>query len=114
MKKFTVYDPRNGRILRSGECQDHMIDKQAGQGGSIIEAESDPVIHCVDLNTLQVVEKPPVWQEPHYTLRRVREYPSIGEQLEVIWKQLRQMPHCQEVHDMLQRIDDVKKANPKQ
>lgn len=112
MRNFTVFDPATGRILRSGQCQDHMLEAQAGDF-AVIEAVANPETQMVDVSSMQVIDKPPVCQEPHYSLRRVQEYPSIGEQLDVIWKQIRQMPHCQEAHDMLARIDAVKKANPK-
>ncbi len=49
-----------------------------------------------------------------YRTLRAQEYPPIGEQLDVLWKEMQALPRTQEAEAMLQRIKDVKKKYPKQ
>ena len=119
MKPFTVFDVRTGKIIRSGTCQDHMIDAQARQGERSIELKVDSSHHAVDLVTMAPISKPvePIVIDP--LLQRHRAYPSAGEQLGVIWKQIQHwhdsasLPLLAETADMLDRINAVKKEFPK-
>lgn len=114
MKHFTVYDPRTGRILRGGTCQDHMLNAQAKQGESVIECQFPEGAVRLDLGTFAVAEmhKEP---EPSYQLRRAREYPSQGDQLDDLWKLIRALPLelTPEAYAMLDRIQMVKNNHPK-
>lgn len=113
MKPFTVFDPRTGDILRSGVCQDHMVSKQAEAGESSIELETDAT-QMIDLISLQPVPKQiPEAVEESYLMRRLREYPPIGDQLDVLWKEMRNLPLTAEADAMLKRIQAVKERHPK-
>lgn len=48
-----------------------------------------------------------------YRTLRAQEYPSIGEQLDALWKEMQALPRTQEAEAMLQRIRDVKAKYPK-
>ena len=113
MKSYTVYNPRNGEILRSGSCQDHMLNKQNLQGESVLELASDPQTQEIDLQTLTIVPIKRETLQESYQLRRAREYPSTGEQLDVLWKEMRNLPRTEETEAMLQRILGVKARHPK-
>lgn len=118
MKNFTVYDPRTGRILRSGTCQDHMLSAQARQGESVIERQYPEGTVRLDLASFEPAEfyeKP----EESYPLRRMKEYPMPGEQLDALWKlvifwqESHSLPFTKDADAMLQRIRAVKAKHPK-
>jgi len=48
-----------------------------------------------------------------YRQRRAQEYPSVGEQLDALWKEMQALPRTEEAEAMLQRIRDVKAKYPK-
>lgn len=114
MTPFTVFDPRTGRIIRSGTCQDHMVSAQAQAGESALPLFSDQTRHAVDLTSMTVVAAnvqtlPP----PDYRMKRFREYPPIGDQLDILWKEMQALPLTQEADAMLKRIQAVKAKYPK-
>lgn len=39
MKNFTVFSPSTGQILRSGQCQDGVLELQAREGEAVIEGD---------------------------------------------------------------------------
>lgn len=115
MKHFTVYDPLTGAIFRTGECQDHMVSAQALPHEAAFELQSYPESQAIDLASLQLIDKPP--QAPaveSYQLRRIRAYPPIGDQLDVLWKEMRNLPLTAEADEMLRRIQAVKDRHPKE
>lgn len=113
MKFFTVYCPRTGVIIRTGQCQDHMVDRQARQGEGVLDIETNQMTDAIDLATLQVIPKPRVESKADYQMQRLRAYPPVGDQLDALWKALHGMPLTQEGEDMRQRIAAVKLAIPK-
>lgn len=113
MSAFTVYDPRTGKILRSGDCQEHMIARQANTGESVLPVASNPETQWVDLETLTLINVAPAVFEPDYRLKRAREYPDIGDQLDVLWREMQALPLTQEADAMLKRIQAVKAKHPK-
>ena len=72
MGKFYVY--REGVLLRIGECPDGHENEQAGEG-----VEIGLGIPPDDL-------KWPSPPDPHYSLVRKMAYPSIGDQLDALFK----------------------------
>lgn len=118
MKHFTVYDPRTGKILRSGTCQDHMLSAQAKQGESVIERQYPEGAVRLDLASFEAAEmyKEP---EPSYGFLRLHDYPTKGEQLDTLWKlvifwqESHSLPLTHEAETMLQRILAVKEKHPK-
>jgi hypothetical protein len=48
-----------------------------------------------------------------YRTLRAQEYPPIGEQLDVLWKEIQALPRTQEADAMLQQIRAVKEKYPK-
>lgn len=113
-KHFTVFSP-TGEILRSGSCQEEDLLLQAGAGELVIEAKSDPAADSVDPATGTVVvggrPKPPVRPEP-YTVVRQRMYPSVEDQLDMIWHAMHDniLPRVEPMYSM---ILAVKEAAPK-
>jgi hypothetical protein len=58
MTPFTVHDA-DGRILRSGICQDEAFDHQAQDGEAVLPIESKDDRHYVDVGSGTLVEFPP-------------------------------------------------------
>lgn len=120
MKPFTVYCPRTGAIIRTGSCQDHMVDRQARQGEGVLERDTNPQTDAICLKTLNTIPKPPVAVKPvSYQLQRFQGYPSPGDQLDVIWRlvmfwqESHSLPLTHEAEDMINRIQAVKREFPK-
>lgn len=61
MRKYTVYDPDTGKILRTGQCQDIDFDAQAGNY-QVAEGCYDDSIYYWDG---QFIEKPEKTSEHH-------------------------------------------------
>ena len=60
MKNFIVYNS-TGKILRTGSCPDNMVVAQTPDYDEwVIEGEADDLAQYVDINTLQIVNKPPI------------------------------------------------------
>lgn len=113
---FTVYDPKDGAIKRTGICQQHMYEHQAQAGEAVAPFHADQTTQRIDLATLKPVPigRAHVARDPfEYQLRRLKEYPPIGEQLDVIWKQLESLPRTAECEAMLKTIKAVKARHPK-
>lgn len=69
MIKYTILSP-TGTVLRTGVCPQDMLNLQAAQGETVIEGWPDVSPSPVVLN---------------YTASRHIAYPSIGEQLDMLW-----------------------------
>lgn len=113
---FTVFDPKDGTIVRTGICQPHMLEHQARSGEVVVALHADQGTQRIDLATLKPVpmERKHAARDPNeYQMRRLREYPSIGDQLDVIWKELANLPRTAECEAMFQRIKAVKAKYPK-
>jgi hypothetical protein len=117
MKHFTVYNAA-GEILRSGLCQDDMVEAQAHADGELsIEAESDPEFDAVLVSTAEVVMvviggKPPPPIDMDYASARVASYPKVSEQLDMLWHAMDafQIPRAEPFYS---RIKATKDAYPK-
>lgn len=72
MKNYYVLD-NNGDVLKSGVCSDEVFDIQAGEGQTVTEG---------------VIEIPRYSAPPpsSYWDLRIASYPSVGQQLDAIWK----------------------------
>ena len=114
MKHFTVYSA-SGEILRSGICQDEMLEAQAhAEGELVLEAESDPEKDAVLISTGQVViggrPAPPI--DMDYRKARVDAYPSVRDQLDMLWHAMDEF-HMARVEPFYSRIKATKDAYPK-
>ena len=113
MKHFTIYN-ESGEILRSGQVPDEVFHLQCMEGEFIIEAQSDPGEHVVDVATQQVVAvvKPEPVVDMNYALGRVMAYPHVNEQMDMLWHAMDDgtLP---KVEPFYSRILAVKLAYPK-
>lgn len=114
MKHFTIYSP-SGEILRSGICQDEMLEHQAnGPDESVVEAQSDPEVDSVNPETGEIIvggkPAPPV--DMDYRKARLEQYPPLNEQLDMLWHAMDQnvLPR---VEPLYSRLKAVKLAYPK-
>lgn len=89
-RNFVVYDS-TGSILRTGTCEDADVNLQAQPGEYVLEATANCEKDCVDVSTKSVLvgAKPAaavaaVKAETYAEIRQ-RMYPSIGEQLDMLW-----------------------------
>lgn len=100
MQPFTVFD-RDGRVVRKGHCPKNLVEMQAmEEGETVMEGDLEDM----------------VTKEPEFFRHTVvRQYPSIGDQLDVIWKLLQARPELltPEASDMIARIAEAKDAYPK-
>ena len=100
MQAFTVFD-RDGRVVRKGHCPKDLIELQAmEEGETVMEGDLEDMI----------AKEPEVYR---HTI--VRQYPSLGDQLDVIWKLLQARPELltPEATDMIARINAAKETYPK-
>lgn len=114
MKHFTVYSAA-GEILRSGICQDEMLEAQANSDGELVlEAESDPGEDAVLVSTGEVVKggRPPPPINMDYRDARAASYPGTGEQLDMLWHAMDEF-HMPRVEPFYSRIKATKDAYPK-
>lgn len=114
IKHFTIYDA-NGAILRAGSCPEEDFALQARSREMIVEAKADPRKDAVNPATGQVVVggRPPVpVQTPSYAEVRRNMYPSVEDQLDMIWHAMDQnvLPRVEPLYSM---ILSVKQAVPK-
>jgi hypothetical protein len=102
MVDYTVFDAE-GRVVRRGKCPQTIIEHQAfNEGETVMEGE-----HTDMIEEEQAYSK--------HTVIRQRSYPSIGDQLDVLWKIVAAVPAFQipEAVEMLERIQAAKDAAPK-
>jgi hypothetical protein len=83
-----VYEASTGRILRSGSCPKEMISNQAGEGEVVVEGEANDLTQCVDLTTLELIDKPLGFDPPEtdYRVLRIHSYPPLADQIGAILK----------------------------
>jgi hypothetical protein len=99
MGKFYLYDGKT--LLGTGECQDGMEYAQATNGESVGIGDPPSDIKYPDRDPLP------------YTYFRVQDYPSIGEQFDLLWHAMKsgEIPMAKEFFD---RIAAVKDKYPKE
>lgn len=85
--RFIVHDA-DGNILRTGQCSPNQLAAQAHAGETVIEdlmGDADDRYHRVEGGEcVAAPPKPEIPRSFHY--RRAKAYPSIGDQLDAIWK----------------------------
>lgn len=113
MKHFTVYNLVTGEILYFGECQDHMIGKQGPIGYASIEGLPPEGCNWIDVDAKKFVMKSFDPLPESYQLQRARAYPSVGDQLDVLWREMQALPLTKEANAMLKQIQAVKAEYPK-
>lgn len=101
MKHFGVF--RDGKLVRTGVCQDNMLDAQAGDGETVREGRF-------------AIERPA--RVDGYRIKRAREYPAIGDQLDALWDFVRACKAAGiaipgKASDVLTAIDAVKAMHKK-
>lgn len=102
MVPYTVFDV-DGHAVRHGMCPQNLVEHQAfGEGETVMEGEHDSMCQH---------------DEPHvrHSFARQAHYPSIGDQLDVLWKIVAAVPAFQipEAVAMLERIQAAKDVAPK-
>jgi len=91
-KHFVIYDAA-GNILRAGNCPAEVLALQAQTGEFLLEGEADPQTDAVDVKTGIVIKGgrviPPTPPESYVAVRR-RLYPSVEDQLDMLWHSMDQ------------------------
>lgn len=100
---FHVLDS-SGKLLRSGKCPQSLVELQAHEAGEKAccgEHTESATAHAPALFT--------------YAVPRAAAYPSIGDQLDTIWKVLSENPELlpAAASSMLAKIQEVKSSIPK-
>lgn len=121
MKDFIVYS-LSGEILRCGTAPASVFELQAGEGEHVLEGKADPSNDVVDVASgvlvpggrqQPVVPAPaePV-KPPDYVLARMAAYPTVVEQLDMLWHAMDayQIPRAE---PFFSQIKSVKEAHPK-
>lgn len=90
MIKFTVLS-QAGKALRTGTCSKDTLSLQAGPQESVVEGW---VEIPVDVPVLR------------YTAQRCNEYPSIGEQLDMLWHSMNtgEIPQSKSFFEAIQAV----------
>ena len=104
---FIIYDSE-GKILRTGSCPEEDFYNQQQPGEFIIEGIADIAKDAVDPITKQVIAggKPPDPIDMDYRLARFNAYPSIGEQLDMLWHAMHtnQIPKAEPFYSTLKAV----------
>lgn len=120
MIKFTVYDVETGLIKRIGECPRDQLRHQAQPGEDMIEGHLDaqtqklnPRTKRIEPHTPEKIDLDPGAKD--YRIQRMRAYPSVGDQLDVLWKLVSEMDSTNlQVSSMCANIKAVKAKYPKE
>ena len=96
MGKYYLH--KDGILLGTGDCQDGMERHHASPGVS------------VDLGDPPLSLKPRVFEKT-YVQKRREDYPTVGDQLDALWKGLHGEPEAMEA--MRLKISAVKEKHPK-
>ena len=112
-KHFTIYNDA-GEILRAGVCEANMVEAQAGPGEHVLEAEVDVEQDAINPVSKVVVRggRPPPPIDMDYRKARLEQYPSINEQLDMLWHAM-DGGVLPKVEPMYSRLKAVKQAYPK-
>lgn len=102
MKRFGVFDGE-GRLLRVGTCHNDTIEQQAGPGETAREG-------------LFFFDRQP--REDGYRMKRAREYPPIGDQLDAVVKMAAALKAGgtdlpPEMVALIDKVSEVKARHPK-
>ena len=93
---------KDGTVAREGSCLESLLDKQAFLEGEVVYLGNPP---AEEHNTMTLT----------HTIPRQQAYPTVPEQLDVLWKILGAHPELlgEEGRAMVERIQSVKAAYPK-
>lgn len=115
MKQYVVHNAA-GEIIRAGICQDEELLLQVwGSDEFLVEGVGDPATDAVDVATGEVVPggKPTPPEPPYdYRAERAAAYPSIADQLDMLWSAMDENPG-KRLEPFYSRIKAVKEAYPK-
>ena len=89
----------DGKVLRHGTCSEDTFDLQAN--GNEIVHEGEPVLDAL----------PPLF-DTSYGGSRLREYPSIGDQLDMLWHSMN-LNQIEKIEPFYSTIKAVKDKYPK-
>lgn len=117
MKNFIIYSA-SGKILRAGRCPENAFGLQAQAGEFVLEGEADLAEDAVDPQTSTLIPGgkvqplPPVNPPETYVDVRKRLYPSVEQQLDMLWHSMNrnEIPKSEPFFTVLQT---VKTAVPK-
>lgn len=95
MGKFWV--AQGNKLISTGFCQDGMEEAQAGPGQTA--GTGDPPAGVAP-EVFPTVEK--------YDMKRKREYPTIGDQLDMLWHAMdtNQIPRAQQFYSTIKAVKD--------
>lgn len=118
MPKYAIHTDA-GEILRVLDIPAEHIDLQLSAGEYALEVDAQPH-HRIDMETMQVIELPepvpaqsaPPPELPEYVTQRQRLYPSVQEQLDLLWHAMNnnELPKAEA---FFHRIKVVKDSVPK-
>jgi hypothetical protein len=113
MIKFTIYD-ESGSILRVGQCPLDCLQNQYSKNEFVHLGDCDPSSDAMDVDTATLIVggKPPAPIDMDYKLARYKAYPSINEQLDLLWHSM-DTGNMVVVEPWYSRIKAVKQAYPK-
>ena len=113
MKHYTVYNAV-GEILRAGQVPDEAFELQRGPGEFILEGPSDPAADLVDVESGVVLSgaRPAEPIDMDYRRARLDTYPSVNEQLDMLWHAMDRGEIAQ-AEPFYTRLKVVKIAYPK-
>lgn len=114
---FTIYNA-TGEILRTGACPDTEVNNQIALDEFVILEKSNVATDSVDVLTHQiipggrVIPPPPPPPPVTYSSARKAMYPSIQEQMDMLWHSMDSglTPKSQPFYDI---INAIKTVNPK-
>lgn len=120
MSKYIIHD-HTGTILRVIDVPDEVAHLQVQEGEFLREAEhAEPHWH-VDIVSGQVIEQDeppapvddPVPEVPEYAQLRATLYPSIGEQLDMLWHAMDrgEIPKATDFYERIKLVKDMVPAD---
>lgn len=113
---YAIHDAATGDVLRYQTCPEHELQYNLREGESALKVDRIPHQGRYGVQGGCLVELSPLPDNRPYTARRRDEYPSIGDQLDSIWKAFGQMaPGALPggAQEMLDRVRAVKEKYPK-
>lgn len=113
-KNFIIYDA-TGVILRAGSCDEIDFELQASAGEFLIEGSANCDVDAVDVQTRTVIVGgkpavlPPAAAPETYLEIRSRLYPSVGDQLDMLWHAMDQdvSARIEPFYSMLKSVKDT-------
>jgi len=113
MPKYVVYNTKSGETTKFYDMSSSLIKLQLGPDEDYIISEEGKPGDYVDKISKQLVKstKPeildlPLREGPEYALNRINNYPSIGSQLDMLWRAMDkgEIPKAAEFYDAIKLV----------